>query len=323
MIVAIAKYLGRLLRAAYRVFLSLLFTGLLVLNISMIAIPAVYNFVSGLFWGAVELVSEGYAQRSATRVVSRRDVEDAEFERRNTRAALQSGADERNRLRDENAAALRRISQLEPIQTEVEELRLQNRSASRVITSLQDENNVLATRIESIQSELQDSRATQQRVSSQLDNLRAENQLLNNRAESLNSELDTSRNVQREIRGEVAAISTRMQQRSIRMVARNTSLIATESLPLIGVAAIFGGLALDINDTCEQMRDLSELDRLINDLSESAVVFASPSWCGLSASDIFNRLYPGGSTPEKLCIEARLRTRTINPPECRSIDIEV
>ncbi|MDO9478482.1 MAG: hypothetical protein Q7L07_17375 [Pseudohongiella sp.] len=269
------------LKYLYRLLVSLLFVALLLINVAMLSIPAVYNLMSGVFWGAVELVSDSYANRSGTRALSRQELDQIELERRTSRESLQAMSEDQGRLRAENRG--------------------------------------LVTQVESARVELRNSRAIEAEAVSRAEELGRQNLTLSSRVNQLDTELQNGRAGQLQIRGEISSISKRMQQRSVRMVVRNTGLIVTDSIPLIGTMAIVGGLAWDVKDTCDQIGDLRELEQAINVFNDSQSDVIDPPWCGMEASDIFKMIYSGESSPEAICVEARLRTRSMDPPECRSI----
>jgi hypothetical protein len=43
-------------------------------------------------------------------------------------------------------------------------------------------------------------------------------------------------------------------------------------------------------------------------------------WCGLTRDEIWHALSGGPTGPEQACIEARLRSREIAPPECEGLE---
>lgn len=292
------------LKRVYRLFVFLLFAGLMLINIGMLAFPTIYSMVSGLVWGAVELVSGDYVRRPATRVVTGEEFERIDTERRNTREQLRSSIDDRERLSRENS---RLLSRLDDVNADLSSSRASHAEAVRRADLLQRDKINLNSRITNLDQNLQE---TEQRANF----LRQENDVLDSRLTDLDQKLQMGQVRQ----DNVASISQRMRKRSVQMVARNTGLVVTDSLPVIGVTAIIGGLAWDIKDTCEQLRDLKELERALGGARADE---SDPEWCGMSASAIFDTIYEA-DTPEKRCTEARLRTRSMDPPECSSVSSE-
>lgn len=55
--------------------------------------------------------------------------------------------------------------------------------------------------------------------------------------------------------------TTRVARRTAAGAVRNTSSIAAEAIPVVGIAAIVALTAWDLKDSCDTMRDLQELQR--------------------------------------------------------------
>ena len=66
------------------------------------------------------------------------------------------------------------------------------------------------------------------------------------------------------IKDAVADTAERVSKRSAIAASRNATSIVAESIPYLGIAAILGVTAWDINDSCETMKDLHELDLAFN-----------------------------------------------------------
>ncbi|WP_164658138.1 hypothetical protein [Tropicibacter sp. Alg240-R139] len=63
----------------------------------------------------------------------------------------------------------------------------------------------------------------------------------------------------------VRRTSSRVTQRMAKGAARNTATAFGEAIPLIGVAVIAGGLALEVQDACDTARDMAGLEGVISD----------------------------------------------------------
>lgn len=116
----------------------------------------------------------------------------------------------------------------------------------------------------------------------------------------------------------------RIEGRAVRALTRNTGSIFLESVPIIGVAVLWGSVAWDVWDTCELLGDMRELDGRLSVIdgeeTDIGATVAERSWCGLDYDEIFARLGDSSSRQERLCIAARLRDNRADPPECEDVD---
>ena len=95
-----------------------------------------------------------------------------------------------------------------------------------------------------------------------------------------------------------------------------------EAVPVLGGTVVVAALAWDIYDTCQQLGDLHELRSLLAIENGSQDAMES-RWCGLSFEDVLARL-AGSMTPaERACAAARVRTQSINPPECDEFPVDL
>lgn len=271
------RAIWRMVRTLFRSAMGLVVVLLLVLNISMAVLPVVYDVVSRLVWGTVSIVAEGYAARSATQAARRSHIAEMETDVQEARARATGLQDQNARLRGEKMQIEARAN------------------------ALQAEADALRTREAALANESVHLRAEQTRVETRLRNTQ--------------TELNAAAARQRQAQAQAGETVRRMQQRSLRMISRNTATVFTDTLPLIGMVSIVGGIAWDVWDTCAQLSDLGELGQILNEpLGEESE--EERRWCGLNSEEIFSRIFGGREGPEKACINARLRTRTLDPPEC-------
>ncbi|WP_296763400.1 hypothetical protein [Sediminimonas sp.] len=66
------------------------------------------------------------------------------------------------------------------------------------------------------------------------------------------------------VRKQVTRTSQRIAKRVSVTSARNVASIAGEALPVVGVGVIVAGTAWEINEACQTMQDLDQLDRSFN-----------------------------------------------------------
>ena len=120
-------------------------------------------------------------------------------------------------------------------------------------------------------------------------------------------------------------IKLRMSKRLLRSLTRNTALTVGETsagavVPgaskVVAVLAV-GALALEIRDTCENLKDLDELDTTE---SPEGLDKTAEKVCGLELEDIMSIL--GVDLKLRKCIQARENTNEVNPPACEEFKIE-
>ena len=68
--------------------------------------------------------------------------------------------------------------------------------------------------------------------------------------------------------------SRRIAARVVKATTRNTGAVFVEAIPYVGIAAIVGATALELNDACETMKDLHELEMAMD-----------PEWTDGSAAE--------------------------------------
>ena len=248
-----------LLRGVFRWASWLVIVALLAINLTLIAVPGGYNALSGLAWGVVSLVAEGYAARNATQAGTRQQAS-ADARR------LSDLEGERTRLRAERA---RLDARLTSVEAELDATRKREVTARRTAASLQADN-----------ARLEQAAARQARV-----------------------QRETGQTIRR------------MQQRSIKMMTRNTAMAFSDAIPVIGAVTVAGGVAWDIWDTCKQLDDLRSLGAALQtDIGTTDET--ERRWCGLTEGQLFGLIYKDSDPGQRNCVAARLRTDRLDPPEC-------
>lgn len=131
-------------------------------------------------------------------------------------------------------------------------------------------------------------------------------------AQGLEDELAESR---AKVSGKVRGV----QDRSKRALARNMGAAYAETIPVLGTLFVIGGIALDVWDTCQTMKDMHEIGRLI-DFNSNGENEIETRWCGGELREVWAALGGGPTAPNRACIEARLHLGEIAPPECEGFE---
>ena len=278
------RALAGLIRALFRTATGLLLLAALALNLAMVVLPAVFNAVSGLVWSAVSVVSSATAVRRETMAM--------------TTAALRPEADDLARTRTRLAAA----------ETDLQTARARTVTVESENRRLVAERDRMGRRLAASEDDLGTSRR-------RLATVEGENVRLQTSVRTSEARVDTMMARQARASAEAGSITRRMQARSIRMISRNTASTFVEALPIIGGVTVVGTLAWDVHDTCQQLTDLQELRTALS-LDDTGRSDLEGRWCGLSPDEILGRLVGRATAEERACVLARVRTQTLDPPDC-------
>lgn len=273
------RMVGRLFRGAA----GLVLVAMISLNVAMVALPAVYNMASRLLWGAVSLISEGYAARSSTQATTGQDARRVRADADTARARQAELIAERDALRAERTRLDARMVELEG---ELDVSRRNEASARRVAADLGRERDAMSTRLSVSERQTADLAARQRRL-----------------------------------QAEAGETLTRMQRRSIVRLGRNTGSVAAEAIPVAGAAVVVGTVVWDIYDTCSQMSDMRALTDAIGLRADDAPSDTA-RWCGMTPQELRATLWSFEQTPEGRCHAARRRTQRLDPPECADFPIQ-
>ncbi len=80
----------------------------------------------------------------------------------------------------------------------------------------------------------------------------------------LSAELASARLANKSAATAVSTTSDRISQRAKRSATRSVGSMAGEALPFVGTAVIVGVTALELKDLCDTIRDMNELDGILN-----------------------------------------------------------
>lgn len=158
---------------------------------------------------------------------------------------------------------------------------VRNEHRDRVI-KLETENSTLSARSDQLRHKNQTLSAeldeTNARYSKRIDALREKNRLLTKQS------ADTKviyRGKEQFAKDAVKDTSQKLANRVTIASSRNIATVFAEALPVVGIGVIVGATAWEINDSCEMMKDLHELDVAFN--PDSAI--DGTEVCGMSVPD--------------------------------------
>ena len=326
MIGALWRGLTGALRALFGTVVGLLLVATLTLNLSMVAVPAVFNAVSGMVWSAVSMIDSATVARRATQARTaaalRADADDLA----QARARVDTVEAENGRLTSERERALSRATraeqELDRTRTRLASAESELQSTRARAATAEAESHRLRTDQTRTQTQLATAQADTRAARSQIAAVEADNTRLRTSANAVDARLDAMSAQRVRAQSDARTITGRMQTRSVRMVTRNTSAAMVEAIPFIGGVAVVATLAWDVYDTCAQIGDLQALQATLN-LGDSPPSEVEDQWCGLSFEELFSRLAGTASPSERACASARVRTQTLDPPECSDFPLEL
>lgn len=150
------------------------------------------------------------------------------------------------------------------------------------LNNLKSQNATLSARLDesrhinrTLEAELDE---TQARYSKRFDVLRDKNERL---SRDLTDRKVTYRGKQQLAKDAVKDTSQRLANRVTIASSRNIATVFAEALPVVGIGVIVGATAWEINDSCEMMKDLHQLDVAFN--PESAI--DGNEVCGMAVPD--------------------------------------
>ena len=108
-----------------------------------------------------------------------------------------------------------------------------------------------------------------------------------------------------------------MRDRIVRSIRRDASGEFAEMIPLLGDAFVIGSIAYDLNDSCQQFKELEALERYLSGSDES--VPPNESICLKSYGQMVS-LLTGEDPGYAACVKDRLETHNLNPPSCSNYD---
>ena len=176
------------------------------------------------------------------------------------------------------AEAQRLDAELRRARNEVVELGADNETLNRRAARLADEKAELDQSLRRARRELTD-------LSGETADLTAERARLSRRLSNLEVQVDE---LDGPLRERVSAINERLARRTSRMISTNTSSMAIEAVPYVGVAAIVGVTFMEVRDACLTLADTREMSELLSGEPEAEV----PA-CGYSPAEFWDILAGG------------------------------
>ena len=114
-------------------------------------------------------------------------------------------------------------------------------------------------------------------------------------------------------------ITKNMKSRTVSSIRRNAAGDLSELIPFLGTVTGVGLIAWDLYDSCQQLKSFQELEKVISGQSEDTSIVVEQ--CGMSREQLMADIM-GTDLQLDACIEARLRTRLIDPPECDGYELQ-
>jgi hypothetical protein len=169
-------------------------------------------------------------------------------------------------------------AELRRARNEVVELGADNETLSLRAARLADEKAELDQHLRRARRELTD-------LSGESSELAAERARLGRRLANLEIQVNEFDGPLRE---RVSAVNERLARRTSRMISTNTSSMAIEAVPYVGVAAIVGFTIMEVRDACLTLADTREISQLLSGEPEAEV----PA-CGYSPAEFWDILVGG------------------------------
>jgi hypothetical protein len=276
---------------------------LVVMNVATLVSNTVYDALSRMVWSAVELVSDQPAER-----------------RPKTRAEMEADT-ARARAASEVAEAAADAARGETARTRalLDEVDAQNRTlATRLETSKSDAE-LARGQIAKAREELGIARKDAAYARSQLDAVSARNREITAAVEIRDrqlAEVAVDAEAARKSHQQAIDAATRLKARMVNSIRRNASSEAIGAVPFIGTAVFLGSVAYELNDACQQLRELETLDAALLG-KESAKV--NEEMCLLSYEDMVAAL-TGKDRAYARCVADRVAANDLNPPSCEGYE---
>lgn len=159
----------------------------------------------------------------------------------------------------------------------------------------------------SLEAELDTSKKRKASLDEELGRLKAEHRGLKQASES-------AKTAEKKLKRELAERLRVMRSRAAKTMERNFGSDILDMFPGWGTITVVGMVGWDVYDACQQMKDLESLQALY--LGQTTDGTAEETrYCGLSQADMI-AYFTGQDPVFAKCVDARLRTHTLDPPEC-------
>ncbi len=158
-----------------------------------------------------------------------------------------------------------------------------------------------------LETELETSKRRRASLDEELGHLRSEHRELKEASES-------AKIAEKKLQRQMAEILRTMRSRTAKTMERNLGSNIMDMIPGWGTITVVGMVGWDVYDACQQMKDVQSLQELYLDTVTDGSV-EETKYCGLSQADLIAH-FTGQDPNFARCVDARLRTHSLDPPEC-------
>lgn len=188
------------------------------------------------------------------------------------------------------------------------------------------ESDAAAAETARVRSDLEKAKAETVHARGELDDARARNRALmdgidvrDRKIAKLTTEVDIladEMEISRKTRQEAMDAAEGLRKRLVRSIRRDASTEIAEAVPFIGTAVFLGSIAYDLNDTCQQLRELETLDAALHGRKPLPI---NETMCLMSYEDMVAAL-TGKDRAYARCVSDRIAMNDLNPPSCEGYD---
>lgn len=269
---------------------------LVALNVATLVSSTVYDVMNKMVWGVVEVVSDRLADR---RPKTRAEME-AEMSRSRVQADVANAEAARSRTSLDEANARGRS-----IATELETAKVDAGAARSETARVRAESAAARREVSLTQGQLNETRARNQSLTLDLE-------AKDRRAVEMAAEIDATRKGRQQAIDAAGGLRTRL----VKSIRRDASTEAIGAVPFIGTAVFLGSVAYDLNDACQQLRELEALDAALRGKDAAPL---TETMCLMSYEDMVAAL-TGQDRAYAKCVSDRIATNDLNPPSCAGYD---
>jgi hypothetical protein len=269
------------------------------MNIATLVSNTVYDAMSRMVWGMVEIVSDRMAER---RPKNRAEM-DAEISR--SRAQADAAKAEADAAKSQAARST----------SSLDEANARNRSMATELEMAKADASTARGEAARMRADLDAAKREVSLTRAQIDEAHARNRSLtvdieakDRRAIELAAEVDATRKGRQQAIDAASGLRTRV----VNSIRRDASTEAIGAVPFIGTAVFLGSVAYELNDACQQLRELETLDAALRGKDAEPL---TETMCLMSYEDMVAAL-TGQDRAYAKCVSDRIATNDLNPPSC-------
>lgn len=300
---AVAAFTRFIKRVIFRFLLVIVLVGF---NIATVVSDRVYDGLNRFVWGGVQMVSETVAER---RPKTRSQID---TDLRQSRAKLTTAEATLLETRSKFDDAKIRIQTLE---TDAAAQKQRLNSAEARVRHIETDFKQARLAAVKARAEVDAALAETNQVRRQLDVTLARNRNLVEELDASKTRIDLMTNeinLSKKNRSEALETASALRSRVIQSIRRDASSEAIEAVPFIGAAVFLGTVAYDLNDSCNQLRELETLDAILRNQEPERI---DEGICLLSFEELVASL-TGQDRGYARCVSDRLATKQLNPASC-------